>query len=111
MKTIQHNSHSRGIVAAFAAVLLAACTFLAGPVQAQESKIKGLEPAQSSIQGVVTAVGPEGQSAPLEGILLKLSGGYLEAQSLSTVTDADGHYQFTPLGAGTYSLQTSLEGF
>jgi hypothetical protein len=39
---------------AFTAVLFAG--LLAGSLQAQKSKIDGLEPAQSSIQGVVTAV-------------------------------------------------------
>ena len=94
---------------ALAAVLLAA--FLAGPILAQESKINSLERTQSSIQGVVTAVSPQGQSTPIEGIPLKLSGESQGAPSLSTFTDAEGRYQFTQLGADTYSLQTSLEGF
>jgi carboxypeptidase family protein len=109
MTTNQPKSHARVTLGALAAVLLAA--FFAVPSQAQESKLNGFEPAQSSIQGVVTAVGPEGQSTPLEGIALKLSGDHLEAQSLSTLTDAEGHYEFTQLGAGTYSLQASPEGF
>src|SRR5258706_1324281 len=109
MKTIQHKkSRARVAMEAWAAVLVAA--FLPELLQAQESKLNGFEPAESSIQGVVTAIGPEGQSTPLEGIPLKLSGGTLEAQALSTLTDADGHYTFTQLGAGTYSLQASPEG-
>src|SRR5258706_7502132 len=108
MKTIQPKSHARVTLEGLAAVLLAA--FFAVPLKAQESKLNGFKPAQSSIQGVVTAIGPEGQSTPLEGIPLKLKGGTLEAQSLSTLTDADGHYEFTHLGAGTYSLQASPEG-
>src|SRR2546426_6319797 len=111
MKTIRHNSHSRIIVAAFAAVLLAACLWLAGTLNAQDPKINAAGLPQSSVQGVVSAIDPEGQSTPLEGISLTLSGGYLEAQSLSTLTDAEGHYEFTQLGVGTYSLQTSLDGF
>jgi Carboxypeptidase regulatory-like domain len=109
MTTNQPKSHARVTLGALAAVLLAA--FFAVPSQAQESKLNGFEPAQSSIQGVVTAIGLEGQSTPLEGIALKLSGDHLEAQSLSTLTDAEGHYEFTQLGAGTYSLQASPEGF
>jgi hypothetical protein len=110
MKAIQHNSHARVAMEALGGVLLTAL-FFGGLLQAQESKIERGEPTQSSIQGVVTAIGPEGQSTPLEGIALKLSGGYLEATSLSTLTDADGHYEFSHLGAGTYSLQASPEGF
>jgi len=72
MNERQRNTHSKGTVTALAALLLAACTFLAGPLQAQESNIKGLKPGQSSIQGVVTASGPVGQSTPLEGITLKV---------------------------------------
>jgi Carboxypeptidase regulatory-like domain len=110
MKAIQHNSHARVAMEALGGVLLTAL-FFGRLLQAQESKIERGEPTQSSIQGVVTAIGPEGQSTPLEGIALKLSGGYLEATSLSTLTDADGHYEFSHLGAGTYSLQASPEGF
>ena len=93
------------------AVLFAACLWLAGTLNAQDPKINAAGLPQSSVQGVVSAIDPEGQSTPLEGISLTLSGGYLEAQSLSTLTDDEGHYEFTQLGAGTYWLQASLEGF
>jgi len=111
MRSIQHKSYSRVTREALAAVLVAACTFLAEPVQAQESKINGLEPAQSSIQGVVSAIDPQGQSTPLESIPLKLAGEFLGERSLSTVTNAEGHYEFTGLDAGTYSLEITVEGF
>ncbi len=90
-------------------VLLAA--LLAGPLRAQEAKINDLEPAQSLIQGVVTAAGPQNQPNPIEGIPLKLTGESKGALPLSTFTDTEGRYQFTHLGAGTYSLEVNVEGF
>src|SRR5262245_935820 len=109
MKTIQHKSHARVTLEALVAVFLA--VLFAGLLQAQESKTKGLETAKSSIQGVLSAVGPEGQPTPLEGVTLKLSGDSLDSQGRSALTDADGHYEFNRLDAGAYSLEASLEGF
>ena len=94
---------------AFTAVLLAG--LLARSLQAQQSKIDGLEPVQFSIQGVVTTVGPQGQSTPLEGTLVKLGGGPQGGPPLSAPTDTEGRYQFTHLGAGTYSIEITIEGF
>jgi len=94
-----------------AACLLVACLWFTGPLRAQESKINAAEPPQSLVQGVVSAVDPQGQSTPLEGIPLKLGGTSLGEGSLSSITDAEGHYEFAGLGAGTYLLEISLEGF
>jgi Carboxypeptidase regulatory-like domain len=110
MRTIQHKTHSVVTMRVLAMVLLAACLWLAGPLRAQESKINAAE-LYSSVQGVVSAIDPQGQSTPLESIPLKLGGESLGERSLSTVTDAEGHYQFIELGAGTYLLQARLEGF
>jgi Carboxypeptidase regulatory-like domain len=111
MKTIQHKVHPRVTTEALATVLLAACLWLAGPLKAQESKIHAAELPRSSVQGVVSAIDPQGQSTPLEGIPLKLDGESLGERSLSTVTNAEGHYEFTGLDAGTYSLEITIEGF
>src|SRR5262249_13561266 len=108
MKT-QPKSHAGVAMEALAAVFLA--VVLAGLLPAQESEMNGLKTGQSSIQGVLTAVGPERQSTPLEGVTLKLSGDCLDPQGRLALTDADGHYEFTQLEAGTYSLQANLEGF
>jgi hypothetical protein len=110
MKTNQPKIYPKDTGTALGAILLA-CTFLAGPLRAEEAATKGLKPAESSIQGVVTAISPEGQSTPLEGITLKLSCDCLEGQFLLSVTDAEGRYVITQLGEGTYSLEISLEGF
>src|SRR5262245_56437096 len=111
MKTMQAETHPRVTIHALAATLLMMCVLLAGSLKAQESKSNSLGPPGSSIKGVVNAIGPKGQATPLEGISLKLSGESLGEQSLSTVTDAAGHYEFNRLGAGSYSLEASLEGF
>jgi len=94
---------------ALAAVLLAG--LLAGHLQAQELKTNGLEPAQNSIQGAVSAVGAQGQSTLIEGIRVKLSSESQGAPSLSTLTDTEGRYQFSQLGAGPYSIEITIEGF
>jgi hypothetical protein len=109
MKTIQHKAHSTFNMKALATLLVVACLWLARPLSGQESKIDAAEPSQSLVQGLVTAL--EDQSTPLEGIPLKLSGESSGARSLSAVTDAEGRYEFSGLGAGTYLLETSLEGF
>ncbi|MBV8705610.1 MAG: carboxypeptidase regulatory-like domain-containing protein, partial [Acidobacteriaceae bacterium] len=33
------------------------------------------------------------------------------AQTVSTVTDVDGHYSFPPLGAGSWSVRVEMFGF
>ena len=110
MLTIRLGSQTRVIMQALATVLCAASLFLVTPLQAQESSINGPEPARSSIQGVVTAIGPESPASPLRGVALKLSRGSLGAQPLTTLTDVKGHYEFRQLATGTYFLETSVEG-
>jgi hypothetical protein len=109
MKTIHHKSRARVAAEGLAAVLVA--VLCAGLLQAQESEVKGPRTGHSSIRGVLTAVGAEGQSTLLEGVVLKLSGDSLDSQTRSTLTDAEGHYEFSQLDAGAYSLQVGLEGF
>ena len=110
MLTIRLGSQTRVIMQALTTVLCAACLFLVTPLQAQESSINGPKPARSSIQGVVTAIGPESPATPLRGVALKLSRGSLGAQPLTTLTDVKGHYEFRQLATGTYFLETSVEG-
>jgi hypothetical protein len=78
---------------------------------AQEPNSGRPEPAAASLEGTVTVARQEGQPAPISGVRVTLSATSLGAQSLFTVTDAEGRYHFTDLTAGVYTIQASLEGF
>ena len=63
-----------------------------------------------SIQGVVTALGQHGEPSPLESIRVELRESAQDSQPLATLTDSAGHYEFTQLRAGNYTLRVSQQG-
>lgn len=83
---------------------------LSAAIFAQQSGDTDRNLANSSIQGLVTVKGPSGKPSTLNGVTIQLSGGVLEQQSLSVLTDTDGHYQFEHLRAGTYQLEVKVKG-
>src|SRR5712664_2938156 len=64
-----------------------------------------------TIQGVVTVLGQQAEPSPLEGISVELRGNSEDSQPLATLTDSAGHYEFTQLPAGTYTLRVNQQGF
>lgn len=64
-----------------------------------------------TIQGVVTALGHQAEPSPLEGIRVELRESSGASQFLSTVTDTAGHYEFTKLPRGIYTLRINQQGF
>ena len=66
---------------------------------------------KASITGKITAVSGDGPASNLAGVTVKLSGPAADAAPQSTVTDADGQYEFTQLASGTYTLEASSDGF
>ncbi len=64
-----------------------------------------------TIQGVVTVLGQQAEPSPLEGIRVELREVSQDSQLLTTFTDSAGHYGFTRLPAGTYTLRVSQQGF
>jgi len=64
-----------------------------------------------SIAGKVTVRSIEGSVSNLAGITVKLTGPGPATTSRTELTDADGHYEFTHLAAGTYTTEARLEGF
>jgi len=65
----------------------------------------------ASITGKVTVRTIEGSTNNLAGITIKLTGPAPDASSQTTLTDADGSYEFTHLSPGTYTAEARLEGF
>jgi hypothetical protein len=65
----------------------------------------------ASITGKVTVTTAEGSTNNLAGITVKLTGPAPAATPTSTVTDAEGRYEFTRLAPGSYTAEASLEGF
>jgi len=99
-----------GIQVFLTAMLLVACPFLSGVALAQDSKgVEGAS-AASAVHGVVTHVDLQGQSTALASIPVKLSDSR-RAQPLSTLTDAEGRFEFPQLDAGDYLLEVNLPEF
>ena len=87
------------------ALVLAACPGLA------EGPPSSAEPARASIEGVVRVSGQQEQSDPIPGVRVTLTATSSGSQSLSATTDDAGHYQFTELAPGVYTLEAGMEGF
>jgi hypothetical protein len=72
------------------------------------------EPAQSpngEIQGKVTVLGQQAEPSSLEGIRVELKKSSQDSQLFTTLTDSTGHYEFTGLLEGTYTLRVIQQGF
>ncbi|HTC63706.1 MAG TPA: carboxypeptidase regulatory-like domain-containing protein [Candidatus Saccharimonadales bacterium] len=67
--------------------------------------------AASSISGTVSVAANPDQATNLSGVNVKLSGTNTGNASQTAVSDENGHFQFTTLPAGTYTLEISVEGF
>src|SRR5260370_8075787 len=69
------------------------------------------QPASGAIHGAVTMLGQQTERSPLEGIRVELTESCQDCQLLSTLTDSAGHFEFTQLPAGTYTLRVNQQGF
>lgn len=79
------------------------------PIFAQQ---RGTNPsATAAISGTFSAAGGDGAANPVVDVAITLIGPPPHREVRSTSTDSDGHYQFSQLGAGTYALEASKEGF
>ena len=83
-----------------ALLLLAYPTFARQPQSAARGSLTG-----------ITVVSGEGATNNLSGVTVKLTGPSVGAVPRSTVSDADGRYEFTALDTGTYTLEASADGF
>jgi len=88
------------------ALLLSSYPAFARP--AQNTVLAG---SKASVTGRITVVSGDGVTNTLPGATVKLSSPSLGQAPQSTLTDADGHYEFNHLAAGKYTLEASADGF
>jgi hypothetical protein len=84
-------------------------TLTAAPVSRAQNPPATNQPG-GSLQGTVTHTDDQGQLSAVQGVQLKLTPESGSA-ARTTVTDEQGHYSFTGLSAGNYTLERTLEGF
>jgi len=102
---------ARGIVVHVCCAISIALVLFVFPTLARQSQGTNSTTAKASVAGRITAVSGEGATNVLPGVTVKLTGPSVVPAPQSTVTDAEGHYEFTQLGAGTYTLEASADGF
>ena len=95
---------------AFCAISIALILF-AFPTVARQSQGTNSTASRASISGRITAISGEGATNVLPGVTVKLTGPSAGPAPQSTASDAEGHYQFTQLAAGTYTIEASADGF
>jgi hypothetical protein len=91
-------------------VLLALCA-AASAARAQTTLGSPPQSSKGTIRGVVTVVSQQAEPSSLEGVSVELRESTKDSQPLATLTDSAGHYEFTQLPAGTYTLHASQQGF
>lgn len=90
---------------------LVALLSLACPAFAQQTTVANSGISSASVSGRLTVVSGDGTVSAMAGVTVKLSGSSTAPTSQTTVTDADGRYEFSPLVPGTYTLEATAEGF
>ena len=95
---------------AFCAISIALILF-AFPTVARQSQGTNSTASRASISGRITAISGEGATNVLPGVTVKLTSPSAGPAPQSTATDAEGHYEFTQLAAGTYTMEASADGF
>lgn len=80
------------------------------PAFARQAQGTGSNDSKASVTGRITIVSGDGATNTLAGAAVKLSSPSL-GQAQSTLTDADGRYEFAHLAAGDYTLEASADGF
>jgi len=92
-------------------LFFAACILLPGAASAQGPVATDPEVPTSQIRGTVTRIDPQGNSTALEGVPVTLGDSTQNTAPMSTLSGADGGFQFEGLSVGTYSLEVNLKGF
>src|SRR5467141_3411909 len=95
----------------FSVLLTLALSVVAGAARTRTTQGKLPQSSGGTIQGIVTVLGQQAEPSVLEGIRVELGESSQDSQLLTTLTDAAGHYEFTQLPAGTYTLRVNQQGF
>src|SRR5260370_798266 len=82
-----------------------------GGARAQPGQGEAAQSPRGEIQGIVTVSGQQADPSSLEGSRVELKESSQDSQLLTTLTDSTGHYEFTGLLEGTYSLRVIQQGF
>lgn len=77
----------------------------------QKANANDANAVTSSVEGTVSVGTGQGQMNNLAGLTVKLDSPNTGSASQSRLTDDNGHFRFTQLVAGTYTLEVSVEGF
>src|SRR2546430_15339689 len=64
-----------------------------------------------TLQGIVSAIGPDGQQFSTPGAKVRLIGSSREATSLSLVAADSGEYRFSGVPPRSYTLEVAVDGF
>lgn len=102
---------ARRLLIADCCAISVALLLLAYLAFAQQPQSASSAAPRASVTGRITIVSAEGTSKNLDGVTVKLTGPSTGAAPRSTVTDAEGRYEFPQLAAGTYKLEATAEGF
>jgi hypothetical protein len=95
----------------FSAVLGFALRAAVGAARTQSQHGDLPQSPSGTIQGAVTVLDQQKEPSPVEGIPVELRGSSQDSKLLATVTDSTGHFEFTRLPAGSYTLRLNQQGF
>ena len=96
---------------AFRVLLAFTLSVAIGSARARSTQGELSQSPSGTIQGVVTVLDQQKEPRPLEGIPVELRGSSQDLKLLATLTDSTGHFEFTQLRAGNYTLRVSQQGF
>lgn len=100
-----------GVFCVVCCAISIALLLLAAPTVAQQPRNTESSGPAASIAGRITVVTGEGAANAFAGVTVKLISTASGTAPQSAVTDAEGRYQFTHLTAGSYTVETSEQGF
>lgn len=93
------------------ALLNLALAATASTARAQTTPGTPPQSSKGTIRGVVTLLGQQTESSPLEGVRVELTEDSQGSRPAATLTDSSGHYEFAQLHAGAYTIRVNQQGF